>query len=78
MRMMKELLDMHRDPEQSQANQSMQELVSELHQTTAELHANNAHVISDNTRAINQLSYLVKWLAGTQGQNIPPYVEDRG
>ena len=68
-----ELLEMHRDPNQSAANKAQQELVRELHNVTSELHQNNLIVIQANTNAIREMTHYIKWMAQeTTGKNPPP------
>lgn len=69
-RQMKELLQLHHDPDPAATAQH--ELVKELYESTAELHAKNTQVISQNTNAIHQLTHYIRWFSRQQGKELPP------
>jgi Tfp pilus assembly protein PilE len=72
-RYIKELLQMHREPERSAATTAQHELVKELYESTAELHANNTKVIAQNTHAIHQLTHYIRWFSRNKhGHELPP------
>jgi hypothetical protein len=72
-RHIRELLDMHRDPDRSAATAAQHKLVKELYESTAQLHANNTRVIRENTHAIHQLTHYIRWWTrDTTGRDLPP------
>ena len=72
-RMLREILEMHRDPTNSKATLAQHELVKELYESTSELHSNNTRVIEENTRAITELSHFVQWfIRHSTGADAPP------
>jgi len=74
-RMVKELLAMHKHPEESAATQASHKLVQELHTANAQLHVQASSVVEANTRAISQLSHFIQWFAKeSTGRDAPPYI----
>lgn len=72
-RMIRELLDMHRDPALSAATSAQHALVKELYESTAELHTNNTKIVEANTRAIQELAHFIRWFhEEAHGKKPPP------